>query len=581
MAPRLEDSEKRKPTVDGALAILSVGSIAAATLGVILWLGVPVLYMDEWTLIGFIEKVRAGTTHFQDFWIAYAEHRIFLPRLFFALVYRSGPLDPRPLMWSSWLVIGVVTCAASHRFFWRGDRVCSTFSKLAFTASFATMTFSLVQYENWLWGLQFDFFLTQAFVLAASVILTADSLAFSLRLFLIAVCAAASSCSSGQGVLLWISAAVGLLLLSNTFRTRVAVCVLLSGGLLFFVWQYKVDSLGQLNHASEFGWVLKQPVDFCRGILALAGAPTCYWAGFEQISLAPIFGLILCCVFIVQSVLICRSGRLRAAAPYFSLCIFGFLYCWLVTLGRATHGYNEWFVTSRYTTHALLIPIGMLGLSWELYLAYPFRRAPLEISSCCRVVPAVLAVLVVAGSWQAVRWASQDSNGRRFAAHLIPVLDRVDSLVDGVSTGPFYPLCPVDNSPVIQWGIRPAIAKGLVARQPVSYASIQIQNLQLSYESKPKARKYLGHRIYAGLFSGTVIVPKSCHPDALLIGKNSDFSFAAPLRLMTHLGGDSDLYGWTTPISPSINSMEFQRAAIMLFGWEHGNVLWKTEAPPD
>src|SRR5215831_1838292 len=148
MAPRLEDSEKRKPTVDGALAILSVGSIAAATLGVILWLGVPVLYMDEWTLIGFIEKVRAGTTHFQDFWIAYAEHRIFLPRLFFALVYRSGPLDPRPLMWSSWLVIGVVTCAASHRFFWRGDRVCSTFSKLAFTASFATMTFSLVQYEN-------------------------------------------------------------------------------------------------------------------------------------------------------------------------------------------------------------------------------------------------------------------------------------------------------------------------------------------------------------------------------------------------------------------------------------------------
>jgi hypothetical protein len=133
----------------------------------------------------------------------------------------------------------------------------------------------------------------------------------------------------------------------------------------------------------------------------------------------------------------------------------------------------------------------------------------------------------------------------------------------------------------MQWGIKPAITKGLVARQPVSYASIQIQNLQLSYESKPRSREYLGHRIYAGVFSGSVIVPKSCHPDALLIGKNGDFTFAAPLHLMAHLGGDRDLYDWITPISPSINSIEFQRVTIVLYGWEHGNVLWKTEAPPD
>jgi hypothetical protein len=64
----------------------------------ILALGVPIFFQDEWVLVPFLERIWHGQANFHDYWMASAEHRIFLPRLIFAAVYRPGSVDPRQVM---------------------------------------------------------------------------------------------------------------------------------------------------------------------------------------------------------------------------------------------------------------------------------------------------------------------------------------------------------------------------------------------------------------------------------------------------------------------------------------------------
>jgi hypothetical protein len=43
----------------------------------ILALGVPIFFQDEWGLVPFLEKVWHGQSTFHDYWTAFGEHRIF------------------------------------------------------------------------------------------------------------------------------------------------------------------------------------------------------------------------------------------------------------------------------------------------------------------------------------------------------------------------------------------------------------------------------------------------------------------------------------------------------------------------
>ena len=88
----------------------------------ILALGVPTFFEDEWSLVPFIEKVWHGQSSFYDYWMAFAEHRIFFPRLIFASVYRPDSVDPRHVMIVSWIIMSVIYSVAIWYFFFKARR---------------------------------------------------------------------------------------------------------------------------------------------------------------------------------------------------------------------------------------------------------------------------------------------------------------------------------------------------------------------------------------------------------------------------------------------------------------------------
>ena len=152
----------------------------------ILALGVPIFFADEWALVPFLENIWHGQANFHDFWTAFGEHRIFLPRLIFAAVYHPGNVDPRQVMVISWLIMSGAYSVAIWRFFFCSTEI-GVYSKFIYAFCFLSLGLSLVQYENWLWALQIDFFLTQAFVILAAIMMGIDSLGNGTRSLLVAL----------------------------------------------------------------------------------------------------------------------------------------------------------------------------------------------------------------------------------------------------------------------------------------------------------------------------------------------------------------------------------------------------------
>jgi hypothetical protein len=158
----------------------------------ILALGVPIFFQDEWGLVPFLEKVWHGQSTFHDYWTAFGEHRIFFPRLIFASIYRPDSVDPKHVMIVSWLIMSVMYIVAIRCFFLKRSGMTDS-SKFLYPLCFLSLGLSLVQYENWLWALQLDFFLTQAFVILAMIFIGVDALGIGTRSLLLALCAAGAS----------------------------------------------------------------------------------------------------------------------------------------------------------------------------------------------------------------------------------------------------------------------------------------------------------------------------------------------------------------------------------------------------
>jgi len=96
----------------------------------------------------------------------------------------------------SWLIMSVAYSLAIWRFFLSRTEI-PAHSRFIYAFCFLSLGLSLVQYENWLWALQVDFFLTQAFVIQAAIFVGINSLGNGTRSLLVALCARESRSRSG------------------------------------------------------------------------------------------------------------------------------------------------------------------------------------------------------------------------------------------------------------------------------------------------------------------------------------------------------------------------------------------------
>jgi hypothetical protein len=167
----------------------------------ILVYGVNVPYWDQWEVADIVVKAFEGRLSLKDLTFQQNESRLVFPRLLFiGLAYVTG-YDVRYEMWGSFCLGGLVAYNV-YRLgrLTLGDNLRQEVF-LLFLASL--LIFSLIQWENWFWGIQLSFFVPIACV-TSIVSIAYSSFSVQTRFAASAVLATVSTFSFAHGMVSWV-----------------------------------------------------------------------------------------------------------------------------------------------------------------------------------------------------------------------------------------------------------------------------------------------------------------------------------------------------------------------------------------
>ena len=136
---------------------------------------------------------------------------------------------------------------------------------------------------------------------------------------------------------------------------------------------------------------------------------------------------------------------------------------------------------------------------------------------------------------------------KSLSAGLLPFISLFDSAADGVSTGPFYPLCTVDKSAVVAWGILPAMKVGVIpGPREVKITPLPGVAVQVETDVPRKRVVYLSHQTMPRVVEGWVRIPEQIVPQAILLRKPAEEKFLAAARLekKEQSGNGFSVYRW-------------------------------------
>ena len=481
--------------------------------------GLPVFYEDDWSLIPFVLKLREGTLHFADYWAPYGPHPLILTRAFFSLFFGNGPLDPRPIMFCSWFLATIAVVIANRFLIW--PQVCGRALSLKVLAglAFSVWALSLVQFESQLWAFEIAFIATLCCALLGASILAVENCALSIRVAGLLIVGGATTLISGQGLMLLPALAVGCFFFVERRLHRVLVIGAFLVAIGVTIWLYYRDRPSGESWRELFGWFIARPRLALAGVFGLLGGPLTYVRASHRVVAAPGEGFAILLLFIALLLLTIRRKNLGTCAPFIALGIYSLLYSILVTAGRATDGYNDWFLTSRYTTSALCMCLAVLGLG-----LVQFADAPGIAQVVFQLLLAGFVGLGLGNSMAAAGLAKEDYLMRRASMRLLDYQDLFHSELDGIRTGPFAPLCPVSTVRVVATGVTPARNAGLIPPQRAVSIAPSIPG---SWD-RQKGHKvtYLTHLYWAETLSGSLQTGRILKPDVVLVRRVGDPLFA-------------------------------------------------------
>jgi hypothetical protein len=162
---------------------------------------VNVPFWDQWDLVTLFRHYHAGTLTFNDFFAQHNEHRILLPSfLWFVLALLTH--------WnvSVEVMANVVCGAVGFVLLWQIIRATFTTKKMQFivTAVVSLVFFSAVQYENWEWGFQLAWFMSNVGLLLAVWALMTWRVQAWMRLGVGVAGAVLATYSLGSGQFVWL-----------------------------------------------------------------------------------------------------------------------------------------------------------------------------------------------------------------------------------------------------------------------------------------------------------------------------------------------------------------------------------------
>jgi hypothetical protein len=331
------------------------------------WVSVP--FWDEWhTPANQLMAWCQGKLTFADLFAQHNESRKIFPSLVYLALAKVHGWDVRDAMIVFLLSMGTV--AALLLCLLRRTPGATTISSLAVWVIMIFLCCSPVQFDNYLWGLQFEPLFPALAVLAAATV-NLSGLSFGRKTIANALLALIATYTFANGMLLWVLA-LPLPSASETIAPRRRMCwyatylVCAAAAIGSYFINYSRPS----NHPPLLTGTQKV-LDLAHYLLLWVGA---YFQSSHLSGL--IAGIIALAVFTGTMgsviVLVTRDRNWRAYYPWLLLAAYACISATVTAAGRLGFGVKQ-ALESRYTIFSLFFYLATIG---ALYALYCFRIRP-------------------------------------------------------------------------------------------------------------------------------------------------------------------------------------------------------------
>lgn len=320
-------------------------------------------FWDSWEMVPLFEAAGHHTLSLADLWRQHNEHRIFFPNIVLLVAaYLTH--------WSTRIevIIGFMfsLISASLIFLMIKKSVSKWWLGLIAGTLTAVWFFSPVQWENWLWGWQVEWFMCIAGIVTATFLLLkyTDSTAKHRLIYLIlsAIVAIVASFSLAGGLFVWLVGVVILFVTKQNRRVQLGwiVLAILSAALYYY---HYTSPPGPNGATGTF--FLHHPLAFFEFFLAYIGGPIGSVSG--QLQAPVIIGSILLLILLPLLYLVWQNRtNLRKYLPWLMFCLIGILGALTTGVGRLSYGVG-FALSSRYTAFSGLYVIGLTLLAICLF----------------------------------------------------------------------------------------------------------------------------------------------------------------------------------------------------------------------
>lgn len=315
-------------------------------------------------MVALFDRVATGKVNFADFFAQHNEHRIIFPKIIFLVLAFLTKWDIRYELYLS-IFLASITLLAFYQVsaLTKNNNSEQTWHLANILTSI--LIFSLVQYENWLWGFQVAWLLINScFILAVLIIATSKN--SSKRLFLAAIPCFVASFSAAHGLLTWLALIPSVASVNGSSRQRK---IRITAWILLFAVTAAIYSIGYVKpgyHPSPL-FFLKHPLVALKYFFTLLGTPL-----LNQPITSIIGGLLILLLFLTLTIKLLKKSKQNfkfhsATTSYISIGLFALLFAIMTTSGRSGFGVEQ-ATSSRYTTSAILLIISVIHLS-RLFLS--------------------------------------------------------------------------------------------------------------------------------------------------------------------------------------------------------------------
>ncbi len=337
------------PRLVKALTVIGFGLPILGYFWVVANFSVNVIYGDQLSDVNVIRASYAHLIPWEALWAQYQTNRLFFPNLIVVLLAHTTHFNIRieVLLDATMLLVATALVIWTHR-----RRSPST--PWLYYCPVALLTFSLVQYEDSLFGYQMAWYLVLLSLAVALALLDRTSLT---RLTMIGAIAAAivGSFSSFQGLLIW---PTGLVLLYHRRRSWPFVVIWIVAGVASAVLYFRNLNFGYglsgRNYVVHHLWPSGKFFLLAIGDVLGFGVRPGYGNGAVLL-----FGVVILLLAIASIVAFGIRRDDHGGGPVgVALICFGLLFAASITEGRSQQGL--WAASqSRYTTYDLLILVGI------------------------------------------------------------------------------------------------------------------------------------------------------------------------------------------------------------------------------